>query len=227
MNLGPTIESYIGEMAGHAHQSSNWFSATAKEATTTALVPMMRRKAARIARETPELKLHLGAGEHHLDGWTNIDLYVPRRNLELFWDLRRGIPFPDNSAVAIFAEHLFEHIPLGATLIMLRECRRVLKPGGILRIGVPDLERYVHAYMGTDPLFEECLPNRPTRAAALNEVFYFYRHRFIYDFETLDRLCKEAGYTRVEKSAFGAGRIQPSPDLDMRKCETLYVEAEK
>ncbi len=62
------------------------------------------------------------------------------------WDLRRGIPYPDQSFDVVYHSHLFEHLDRGDALPFLRECRRVLKVDGRLRIVVPDLERRIRGY---------------------------------------------------------------------------------
>jgi SAM-dependent methyltransferase len=65
------------------------------------------------------------------------------------WDLRRGIPFEDNVFDVVYHSHVLEHIDRTQAKGFLEECRRVLKPGGAIRVVVPDLEtlarRYVHA----------------------------------------------------------------------------------
>lgn len=194
---------------------------------TSAMVPLARRRARRLARERRPVRLHLGCGGNYLDGWVNLDLFHPRGRRDLVWDLRRGLPFPDGAVSCIASEHLFEHLALDAGVRLLRECHRVLSPGGVLRIGVPDLERYVAAYAGADPVIEAVRPGRPSAGLALAEVFYFYGHRAAYDFATLASLLHAAGFGTVERSASGAGRILPSPDSPRREAETLYVEAVK
>ncbi len=191
---------------------------------TTAAVPFQRRRAVGLARRG-ELRLHLGSSANRLPGWVNIDLLRPGRRLDLYWDLRRGLPFPSGSVEAIFAEHLIEHLTYGQGTVLLRECARVLRPGGVLRIGVPDLDRYVASYLGQDDLIERVRPGRPTRAIALGELFFLHGHRCMYDFETLCRACVDSGFSTVERSAFGDGRIQPAPDSPSRRDETLYVDA--
>ena len=64
-------------------------------------------------------------------------------------DLRRGIPFPDDSADAVYHSHVLEHIDRSAVPGFLAEIRRVLRPGGVLRIVVPDLELLVRDYLGS------------------------------------------------------------------------------
>lgn len=196
----------------------------AKTLLTTAVLPIQRRRAALLASRRP-LRLHLGSAGNRLGGWVNIDLLRPGRRLELYWDLRRGIPFASSSVDAIFAEHLFEHLTLDQGIGLLRECRRVLAPGGVVRIGVPDLDRYVASYLRQDPLIDAALPGRPTRAVALGEPFFLHGHRIMYDFETLEYALRQAGFDGAERSEFGGGRTMPSPDSPSRRIETLYVEA--
>lgn len=62
------------------------------------------------------------------------------------WDLRRGVPFPDRAFDVVYHSHLLEHLPRTAAGGLLRECWRVCRPEGILRIVVPDLERAAAAY---------------------------------------------------------------------------------
>jgi SAM-dependent methyltransferase len=197
-----------------------------KYVLTALVVPIERSRAARLGR-TPHLRLHLGCARNRLPHWVNVDLLRPGRSLDLYWDLRRGLPFPSDSVEAIFAEHLFEHLTYAQGIELMRECRRVLLPDGILRIGVPDLGRYVASYLGQDDLIERVRPGRPTRAIALGEPFFGYGHQCMYDFETLDTACRTAGFAALERSAFGEGRILPNPDTRSRRDETLYVDALK
>jgi SAM-dependent methyltransferase len=64
----------------------------------------------------------------------------------LRWNLARGIPFPDSTFDVVYHSHFLEHLEREAALTFLGECYRVLKPGGILRIVVPDLEKLVLVY---------------------------------------------------------------------------------
>lgn len=197
----------------------------AKSFFTSVLIPSEKRRAQCLARDAAPLKLHLGCGNTYLEGWCNVDLARPGRKLDLRWDLRRGLPFPDATVGAVFSEHLFEHIPLPGSLALLKECRRVMSSGGVIRIGVPDLERYILAYIGKDSIIDEVRPDRPSRAIALNEIFYFHRHRTMYDYETLALLLGEAGFIHVKHCQSGGGNLNPQPDSVQRRPETLYVEA--
>lgn len=196
-----------------------------KDWITTVLVPYERKRARPLAERQRPLKFHLGCGDTYLEGWVNMDMARPGRKLDLRWDLRRGLPFAANTADAVFSEHFFEHLDLQSALQLMIKCRRVLVSGGIFRTGVPNLERYINAYVGEDSVIDDVRPGRPTKALALGELFFFHGHQSMYDAETLALMLTEAGFSHVEQSSFGKGELQPSPDSANRRPETLYVEA--
>lgn len=82
------------------------------------------------------------------------------------WDLRRGIPFPDQTFDAVYHSHVLEHIDRDGAAGFLGECRRVLKPGGIVRIVVPDLETLARRYIAV----VDALPSRGTMEAHTSAV---------------------------------------------------------
>lgn len=87
------------------------------------------------------MKINVGAGRHILDGWCNIDVQrSPRakRDPEIFADAR-NIPLPDECADEVMAIHVFEHFYYWECASVLAEWRRLLKPGGLLVLELPDL----------------------------------------------------------------------------------------
>jgi predicted SAM-dependent methyltransferase len=192
---------------------------------TDLLVARERRRAARLASRRP-LLLHPGCQKVRKEGWINIDLAgFP---VDLAWNLLRPLPFPASVADVVFHEHLLEHFSLRDGLNLSRDWFRVLRPSGVLRIGVPDAGSYAHSYVeDPDGFLSKIRPNRPTPLLALQELFYWQNHRTMYDFETLRLLLMAAGFERVEQKSFGESEITPSPDSAHRELETLYVEAYK
>lgn len=89
---------------------------------------------------TPIRKLQIGAGDNHLEGWLNADL-EPSSDQVICLDATQPFPFPDNVFDYIFSEHMIEHITYKDALFMLKECFRVLRPGGKIRIATPDVEQ--------------------------------------------------------------------------------------
>lgn len=187
---------------------------------TRALHPWTRRK----LRAAPSpLRLHLGSGGVNKPGWLNVDLVLARADAA--WDVSAGIPFATSSVDAIFHEHMLEHLDLNTGFAFSRECLRVLRPGGILRVAVPDAGALLRSYAGTaDPGWAE---SRPTPMLAVNALFYEHAHRAMYDADTLTLMLRAAGFARATESAFGEGELQPSPDSPVRRAGTLYVEARK
>jgi len=78
------------------------------------------------------IKFNFGCGTNRLEGWANYDSEI---------DISKSLPFPDAYADFILAEHVVEHVEYHQALSFFRECRRVLKPEGVVRIAVPSIER--------------------------------------------------------------------------------------
>ncbi len=194
----------------------------AKQVATNARALRARRQA-RALEGRSLLRLHLGSGGNNLAGWVNIDLVGAHADLD--WDLRRPLPFADGTAAAIFLEHVLEHMTLEEGMTVLRHCRRVLAPGGVLRVGVPDAGLYASGYVKGRGALERLRPGRPTPMLALSEVFQEHGHVSAWDGETLCLVVQEAGYQAPEVMPGGSSRIQPAPDSDVRIPETVYVEA--
>jgi len=90
--------------------------------------------------------LNVGCGAHYHSGWCNIDL-VSNAPEVIKYDIRSGLPFRDNSFDAAYHSHVLEHLTPEQGEALIKECYRVLKPGGILRIVVPDLEQISRIYL--------------------------------------------------------------------------------
>src|SRR4029077_16605062 len=124
-----------------------------------------------------------------------------------------------------------EELPL-----FLKDCLRALEPGGVLRVIVPDAERYLQAYCrpGLDGFPELAVPDPfpadlPTRMDIINHVFHsWHEHRWAYDFETLSHRLRGEGFTLLERAAFGQSRLPAlAQDRDHHQPYSLYVEAVK
>jgi predicted SAM-dependent methyltransferase len=92
--------------------------------------------------------LNLGCGQHRHPDWTNVDL-VPAGGDVIPCDLRRPLPFAADSFTAAYAAHVVEHLAPVEARRLLTEMLRVLSPGGIVRIVVPDLEGIARAYLAS------------------------------------------------------------------------------
>ncbi len=189
-----------------------------------------------------DLLLNVGAGKSGKQGWVNVDA-VPVATINCLYDARTRLPFPTGSVRGIFCEHFFEHIHYTEEAPrFLSECYRVLQDGGVLRIIVPDAEKYLMAYaQGGWGAFQQIRPldaelrdrffgwQYNTRMELVNHVFrQGQEHKFAYDFETLEFLLKRNGFHDVRRQEFGRSVMAGlCIDAEIRKAESLYVEAIK
>lgn len=161
-------------------------------------------------------KLHLFCGSNLIPNWINLDADAVGSTK---WCCPDPLPYGDNSVDVIYSEHGWEHVPLEQGEFLLRECARVLKPGGVVRISTPDLKVLVVAYNTKNILYASAvgfLPNSP--AQLLNYGLTWWEHKFTYDEEELTRLFKEAGFNPTRRksgqSAYNELQFMESrPDL--------------
>ncbi len=92
--------------------------------------------------------LNAGCGYHYSKDplWTNIDFVSTGQGVRAH-NLLQGIPFHDSSFDLVYHSHVLEHFSKNDAVKLLGECYRVLRPGGVLRIAVPDLERIARSYI--------------------------------------------------------------------------------
>lgn len=186
-----------------------------------------RRVAAKRLRE--ESRLHLGCGSHILQGWANVDLGDGRNSDVIRFDLLTPWPVESSSIDFIFSEHLIEHFSRNDAQRLLHECARALRPGGILRISTPDLRAIAETYLSgavidwIDPAVD-WTPRTP--AEMINGLMHEWGHQFLYDFEALETLLREAGATAVLRCAWRESSHPELGGLERREFHhDLIVEA--
>lgn len=189
-----------------------------------------------------ELLVNVGAGRRGRDGWVNVDS-TGYPGVDCIYDCRKSLPFSDGSVRGIFSEHFLEHIDYTEEVpVFLTECRRVLQPGGVLRVIVPDAELYLRAYVedGWTSLEkvrgleaghrDHYYPNAyVTKMELVNQVFrQGYEHKYAYDWHTLQHAMQTFGFPRVIRQEFGQSELpELALDRQVRRSESLYVEAIK
>jgi predicted SAM-dependent methyltransferase len=89
--------------------------------------------------------INLGCGDHFHEDWVNVDFNVTGRGV-FAHNLNRGIPFQDDSFDVVYHSHLLEHFSKMNAELFIRECYRVLKENGIIRVVIPDLEQIIVEY---------------------------------------------------------------------------------
>lgn len=174
--------------------------------------------------------LNVGCGMNGLidESWYNLDAY-PTGGVDWVHDAGRGLPFPAHRFQGIYAEHFLEHLMPDRARCFLAASLRVLRPGGVLRLSVPDGELYLrHYFDDRDWMLQRRGGRFHTPMAVVNEVFrQGYEHHYCFDFETLSWLLRDIGYVNIERTDFAQG-ILPGLliDQESRRFESLFVEAQ-
>jgi predicted SAM-dependent methyltransferase len=209
------------------------------------------------------MKLHLGCGSITPAGWVNIDgswnarlAKVPRvRRLlrmvgvlsedqynaawspDIFiYDLRKPLPFPDGSASAIYAPHFITELYFEDAKRLLKDCFRVLEPGGVMRVVVSDLHAFVMEYIGqrklrnmpegilemspADRLNVRLVLHNPSQSSNFFYRLYltltgFHSNKWVYDAESLAAHLREAGFAEVQEMQFHQSRIQGIEEIEI------------
>jgi SAM-dependent methyltransferase len=205
------------------------------------------------------LRVNVGCGATPTEGWLNYDnsisvrigatlglsflrFLLPKNSAEFArkareggvqWADSRRLPLADRSADVVYSSHMLEHMAQTDALLFLREARRVLVPGGALRIAVPDLRPKVLEYLKSGDADElirsmHVSPESGTRTNRLVQLLAGTRHHvWMYDGASLVRLISSAGFMEAAVVPPGTSRIdRPGPlDLAERSEESVYVES--
>ncbi|MCC5666556.1 methyltransferase domain-containing protein [Nostoc sp. CHAB 5784] len=198
--------------------------------TTTVVNLLLARNPNKIKPKARFLNLGCGRKGIQTEDWLNCDGFL-QPSVDYVFDITGKMPLKDARFEGIFSEHFFEHLIPDHTKIFLSECLRVLKPGGILRLSVPDGELYLDRYFNDHEWMMQRRPEvKPrTRMAIVNEVFrQGFQHQYCYDFETIKVVLEESGFKDVRRVDFQTSSIpELLIDQESRKFESLYVEATK
>ncbi len=186
------------------------------------------KRAAQLTGAGGPVRLNLGSGfrPKQAPGWINIDMMD---GADLRLDLREPLPFDDDSEEEIYTEHFVEHLHYpnqdepacpeveapqrpSEVLSFLRECRRVLVPGGLLDVVVPDAEcmlvEYAQRHERPFPRQEWWGPKWCN--TGMHCVNYVFRqgseHKYAYDEETLGAVLRAAGFEQVDRRPFDSAR---------------------
>lgn len=167
-------------------------------------------------------------GEAVEPGWINADrLRVP--GIELCGDIRAGLPLADGIVDYAVAMHALQDLPYPDIVPALQELRRVLRPGGVLRIGLPDLERALAACArGQRDYFY--IPDTEVTTLSgklIVQITWYGSVRTPFTWEFSRELLDKAGFRRVVRCAFRltASAHAAIVELDNRERESLFVEA--
>lgn len=175
-------------------------------------------------------RLHLGCGKVHLDGCINVDVEGDPSKVDVYWNLTEPFPLPDGCCSRIYHEHVLEHLPVDQGVALLAECRRLLMPGGVMRVAMPDLQETVRQYQSEDWKNQDWLrwPEHQfiqTRAEMINISFRWWGHQWLYDHEELQRRLRESGFESAVPLLHGESGWKDLQGLETRVESMLIFEA--
>jgi predicted SAM-dependent methyltransferase len=178
------------------------------------------------------VKINLGSGHWKLQDWVNVDIDLASQP-DVCADLAGGLPFASGVASLMHTEDFIDQLTLEKAAAFLRECHRILAPGGVLRVLTPDMRKLARLYLD-DPEQLKTLWKRfvgvPLLLDSAGEVFNlgmrFAGHTFLYDEETFRALAARCGFDarRVE---YRQSEVPELRGLDLRSPEnavSLYFD---
>jgi len=188
--------------------------------------------------ESEAVKINLGSFTVTFGhGWINADIrgdikqaVEAKGHIFEYCDVTKPLRWGDNTVDVITAHHLVEHLDRAEGAYTLRECLRVLKPGGVIRLGTPDLHKFVEML----PRFKVIYANEFEVKNAEDDADAFFRlafmgHKTIYTYEALRRKAEAAGFTDIKKVAAGESRSNAilTETVDSFPDHSFYLEASK
>jgi len=181
------------------------------------------------------IMINLGSGHWKFEGWVNVDIDVDSRP-DVCADLSHGLPFRDRCADFMHSEDFIDQLTLPQAGRFLRECHRILKPGGVIRVLTPDVEQLAKMYLHRPEALKSLWRDHVgvalrygTAAEILNLGMRFAGHTFLYDAETFARLATDCGF-RAERVSFQASEFPELRGHDLRSPDnaiSLYHDCYK
>jgi SAM-dependent methyltransferase len=175
-------------------------------------------------------RLNWGCGEHPEPGWINSDVKeLP--GIDISCDIRNGLPLDDDSVDYAVSVHALPEVPYRDLPAVLAELRRVLKPGGVLRLALPDLERSISAFLAGDRDYF-LIPDEDAETLGgklVTQVVWYGWSRTPFTHDFIGELLRKTSFAEIQTCSYRVtkSRFPEIVELDSRERESLFVEAVK
>ena len=175
-------------------------------------------------------RLQFGCGAFAADGWINTNL-TPGPGVDISCDVRDGLPLPSGNIEYIASMHALVELPYLEVVPALRELHRVLAPGGVLRLGLPDLDRAIDAYKSGDRGYFS-IPDEETESIDgkfVVQMTWYGTNLMMFTVPLARELLKRAGFRVIRQTEYGrtTSRFREIVALDNRPRASFFVEAFK
>jgi SAM-dependent methyltransferase len=179
---------------------------------------------------TPIQRLNWGSGREGAPGWINSDRRAGP-GIDLVCDIRDGLPLGDESLDYATSVHALQEVAYEELVPVLEELRRVLKPGGTLRLILPDLDKAIQAYLRSDPGYF-LVPDEVAQGLGgklITHVLWYGHSRVLFTHDFIEELLVKAGFRLVVRCRprETSSRHPEIVALDNRERESLFVEGVK
>jgi predicted SAM-dependent methyltransferase len=183
--------------------------------------------------------VQLGPGQgNYLEGWYNVDANFVTAKVDVWADLRHRLPFRDSTVDALYSHHVVEHLPDLHLPFHFGEIFRILKPGGVIRVGGPDADTAMRKYIEGDHTYFTDFPDKRDSVGGklVNCLICRGEHLTLLTPSYLTELCEKAGFVNIRRSYahqthylqwFGKEVLDKEWDETPERPYTLLVEAEK
>jgi len=175
-------------------------------------------------------RLHWGCGQITPYGWVNSDI-MAHPGVDVVADIRRGLPLPDGYFDYIVSLHALPELTYPEQEPALRELKRLLKPGGVLRLGLPDMNKAIQAYLSKDVDYF-LVPD--DHAATISgkmivQLTWYGLCRCMFTTEFTAELLRRAGFRDIAPCTFRQTHSEYPGivELDNRELESFFIEARK
>lgn len=180
--------------------------------------------------ETGTKRLNWGCGSNPAPGWINSDRKVGP-GIALSCDIRDGLPLANESIDYIVSIHALEEIPYADLVPVLQELRRVLKPNGVLRLSLPDLDKGIQAYLRHERDYF-LIPDDEVRSLGgklIVQLLWYGYSRTLFTYDFIEEILAKAGFRSVRQCFYQETRSSYTDivELDNRERESLFVESIK
>jgi SAM-dependent methyltransferase len=176
-------------------------------------------------------RLNWGCGGSGEPGWINSDL-KDGPGIQITADIRDGLPLDSESLDYIVSIHALPMISYPDLVPVLREMHRMLKPDGVLRLALPDLDRSIQAYLRRDPGFF-LVPDADVESYSgkfITHLLWYGYSVTLFTADFIEELLWKSGYRHVGQCSFEQTASSHAPgilELDNREAESLFVEGVK
>jgi SAM-dependent methyltransferase len=182
------------------------------------------------APEAPVRRLNWGCGNWKMAGWINSDI-KDEPGVDLVCDIRDGLPLPDDDLDYAVSIHALPEIPYRDLLGAIAELRRVLKPGGVLRLGLPDVERGIRAFLANDRDYF-LVPDKDAATIGgklVTQLVWYGWSKSLFTYDFTEELLVKAGFREVLECSYHQTKssFPEIVEIDSRERESFFVEAVK